>query len=76
MKAQDIIIVHPKTTEQVSVVIAFMEALKIKFEISKIDDSPYNSEFVAKINQSKKEFETGEFTRVKRDDLQDFLGIE
>ncbi len=76
MKAQNIIIAHPKTTEQVSVVIAFMEALKIKFEISKIDDSPYNSEFVAKINQSKKEFETGEFTRVKRDDLQDFLGIE
>ncbi len=76
MKAQNIIIAHPKTTEQVSVVIAFMEALKIKFEISKIDDSPYNSEFVAKINQSKKEFETGKFTRVKRDDLQDFLGIE
>lgn len=76
MKTQNIIIAHPKTTEQVSVVVAFMEALKIKFEISKIDDSPYNSEFVAKIKQSKKEFETGKFIRVKQEDLQNFLGIE
>ena len=74
MKTQNIIIAHPTTAEQTSVIKAFMEALKIKFEISK--KSPYSAEFMAKIEKSKKEFEKGDFTRVEERDLENLLGLE
>ena len=74
MKTESIIIVHPQTDEQINVIKAFMNALKIKFEIS--EESPYNPDFVAKIEKSKKEFEKGDFTRVEKSDLQNFLGLE
>jgi len=73
MKTQDIFIAHPKTDEQVNALKAFMQALKIKFEISK--DSPYNPEFVAKIKKSEKEFEEGNFKRVEKKDLHKLLGV-
>ncbi|MGD8782107.1 MAG: hypothetical protein PVH88_24475 [Ignavibacteria bacterium] len=80
MKIQDIVIAHPKTTEEVNALKAFLQALKIKFEISKArpdssGKSPYNPEFVAKIKKSKKEFEDGKFKRVDMKDLQKFLGV-
>ncbi len=74
MKTKNIIIAHPQTDEQVNVIKAFMNALKIKFEISK--ESPYNADFVAKIEKSKKEFENGDFTPIEKNDLQNFLGLE
>jgi len=74
MKTENIIIAHPQTDEQVNVIKAFMNALKIKFEISK--ESPYNADFVTKIEKSKKEFESGDFTRIEKNDLQNFLGLE
>jgi len=74
MKTENIIIAHPQTDEQVNVIKAFMKALKIKFEITK--KNPYNADFVAKIEKSRKEFENGDFTRVEKNDLQNFLGIE
>jgi hypothetical protein len=40
MKTQDILIVHPSNEEQVTVLKAFLEALKIRFEFSK--DEAYN----------------------------------
>ncbi len=67
------IIAHTEDASQIEAVKAFMKALKIKFEISK--DKPYNAEFVAKIRKSEKEFEKGEFTRVEKDDLQNFLAL-
>lgn len=75
MKTQNIIIAHPKDIEQSNVIKAFMEALKIKFEISEFEDSPYDEDFVNKINQSKKEFNNGEFSRIAKDSLQNFLGL-
>ena len=74
MKTENIIIAHPQTDEQVNVIKAFMKALKIKFEISK--ESPNNADFVAKIEKSKKEFKNGDFTRVEKNDLQNFLGLK
>jgi hypothetical protein len=64
---------HPQDDSQVEAVKAFMKALKIKFEISK--EKPYNPEFVAKIKKSEQEFKDGKFTRVKKEDLQSFLGL-
>ena len=74
MKTDSIIIAHPQTDEQINVIKAFMKALKIKFEISK--ENFYNPNFVTKIEKSKKEFENNEFTRVDKNDIQNFLGLE
>lgn len=73
MKTQDILIAHPKTIEQTSALKAFMQALKIKFEISKQED--YNPDFVAKIEESRRQVREGKVTRVKKKDLKEFLGL-
>lgn len=74
MKTQDIFIAHPKTTEQVNALKAFMKALKIKFETS--PESPYNPDFVNKIQESRKQVKEGKTTRVEKENLSQFLGIE
>lgn len=74
MRKENVIIAHPQTDEQINVIKAFMNALKIKFEIAK--ESSYRSDFVTKIEQSKKEFENGNFTRIDKKDLKNFLGLE
>ena len=71
MKTQDIFITHPQTSEQVSALKAFMQALKIKFEVAKEDS--YNPEFVEKILQGKKDIELGNFTEVKKENLKSFM---
>ncbi len=67
------IIAHTEDASQIEAVKAFMKALKIKFEISK--EKPYNPEFIEKIEKSKQEFKEGKSTRVKKEDLQSFLGL-
>lgn len=67
------ITIHPEDASQVEAVKAFMKALKIKFEVNK--DKHYNPEFVKKIEKSKEEFKEGKSTRVKKEDLQNFLGL-
>ncbi len=44
---------------QIDAIKAFMKALKIKFEVAKETESPYNPEFVKKIKQADKEFAQG-----------------
>lgn len=73
MKTQDIFIVQPTTKEQVSALKAFMQALKIKFEVSKEED--YNPEFVKKIMESKRQYENGDFISIEKKDIKNFLGI-
>ncbi len=67
MKNQDVLIVHPQTAEQVTVIKTFLEALKIRFEFSK--DGAYNPEFVEKIIESKRQISQGKFTEVKQENL-------
>jgi hypothetical protein len=74
MKSQNIFIAHPKTTEQVNALKAFMQALKIKFEVSK--EESYNVEFVAKIKESREQYKKGEFISVEKKDIKSFLGLE
>lgn len=71
MKTQDIFIVQPTTKEQASAFKAFMQALKIKFEVSKEED--YNPEFVEKILESKRQYAQGKFTEVKQKDIKSFI---
>jgi hypothetical protein len=51
------VIMHPKSQEELSALKAFAKALKVKFETS-----PYNNDFVAKIQQSKRQVEQGNYT--------------
>ena len=71
MKTQDIFIAHPQTSEQVSALKAFMQALKIKFEVAKEDT--YNPDFVEKIMESKRQIAQGNFTEVKKENLKSFI---
>ncbi len=66
MKTQDII-VHPANEQEMSVIKAFFEALKIKFEVAK--DSPYDPEFVAKIEKSRKQAAEGKTVKIDPDDI-------
>lgn len=49
---------HPKNKEQLSALKAFAKALKVDFETSK---SPNNPDFVAKIKESEKQIEDGNY---------------
>ena len=51
-----------------------MKALNIKFELSE-DISAYDPEFVEKINESRKQANQGEITRIDKKDLKEFLEI-
>ena len=73
MKPQDIFIAHPKTAEQVNALKAFMQALKIKFEITKEEN--YNPDFVQKIMESRLQAKEGKVTRVEKENLKEFLGL-
>jgi hypothetical protein len=66
MKTQNII-VHPANEEELSVIKAFFKALKIKFDVVK--DSPYDPEFVAKIEKSRKQAAEGKTVKIDLDDI-------
>jgi hypothetical protein len=66
MKTRDII-VHPSNEQEMSVIKAFFEALKIKFEVAK--DSPYDPEFVDKIEKSRKQAAEGKTVKIDLDDI-------
>ena len=54
---------------QIEAIKSVLKALKIKFEISK--GKPYNPEFVAKINQSRRDYKDGKGTFVSPEELKD-----
>ncbi|MCB9310031.1 MAG: hypothetical protein H6567_08240 [Lewinellaceae bacterium] len=70
MKTPDTLIVHPSNEEQLSVIKAFLEALKINFEFSK---DTYNPEFVAEVLKGKQDIDEGKFTDVKLENIKDFM---
>lgn len=72
MNTTDIYIVKPSTDAQAIALKAFINALKIKFEVT---DKPYSFEFLEKIKQSEIEIEQGKTKKVKREDLKYFLGL-
>jgi hypothetical protein len=60
------LIVHPGNKEQLVALKTFMKAFKISFEEEK---SPYNPEFVAKIQESREQVKRGETRIVNIADL-------
>jgi len=69
MDATNVLIAHPKNEEQATALKAFMQALKIKFEVGK----PYNQAFVNKIKKSKKQYEQGKYTTISKEQISQFL---
>jgi hypothetical protein len=61
------LIVQPKTKEQLAAIKAFMKALKIDFKVE--EKSPYDPEFVAKINRGVEAARKGQGVRVDLDNL-------
>lgn len=72
MEQQNIIIFEPSTSEETNALKAFAKALKLKFEVK---EKPYNPGFVAKIKESQKQAKEGKVTRVKKENLKEFLGL-
>lgn len=66
MKTQNII-AHPSNEQEMNVIKAFFEALKIKFEVA--NDSPYDPEFVDKIEKSRKQAAKGKTVKIDLDDI-------
>ncbi len=69
---------YPSDTSQVEAIKAVMKAFKIKFEITKEkheSNAEYNPAYVAKILKSREQAKNGQVTRVKKEDLKEFLGL-
>lgn len=70
---------YPDDSSQIEAIKAIFKAMKIKFELSGIDEnesnSPYDVAFVEKIKKSKKEYEEGNFITVDKKDIDSFLGL-
>lgn len=62
------LIIQPKTKEESNLFEQLAKVLKVPLKKTK-DKSPYNPKFVEKIKQSEKNFEAGNFTAVKIEDL-------
>ena len=62
------IIAYTNDASQIEALKAFMKALKIKFELSK-EQSPYNSEFVKKIQQGDEDLKSGKGRTVTLEEL-------
>ncbi|HEY0244892.1 MAG TPA: DUF2683 family protein [Mucilaginibacter sp.] len=60
------LIAHPANKEQLNALKAFMKALKVDFKVEK---NAYDPDFVAKIQQSRKEIKEGKGVKINVDDL-------
>ena len=67
MKAQNVLIAHPSNESELSVIKAFFEALKIKFEVA--EKSPYDQEFVRKIEKSRQQAAEGKTVKITLNDI-------
>jgi hypothetical protein len=60
------LIVNPDTKEKLTIVKAFLKAMKITFVE---DKSPYSSEFVTKIIQGDEDIKAGRTKKINLDDI-------
>lgn len=71
MKNNNVLIAHPNSEDEMTVIKAFFNALNIKFEIAK--ESPYNPKFVEKIKKIQK---SSNRTEVNPKDLWGSIGLQ
>jgi len=60
------VIAHPSNKEQLNALKAFMKALKVDYKVEK---SPYDPQFVAKIEESRRQIKEGKGVKMNVDDL-------
>jgi inosine/xanthosine triphosphate pyrophosphatase family protein len=62
------IIIHTTGKKKMSEIKRYLASMDVTFEV-KEDESPYNSDFVAKIQKSSKQATTGKVAKIKTEDL-------
>lgn len=67
MKKGNILIIHPETSEQETALKAFAKALNIKIEVA--DESPYDPDFMTKIQESRNQVRAGKTVKIDLDDI-------
>lgn len=67
MKTDNVIIIHPENTQQESVLLAFIKALKMKFEIAELEN--YNQEIVKKVEKGRNDYKEGKGRVYQMNDL-------
>ena len=68
MKTQNILIARPSNEQEMNTIMAFFKALKIKFEVA---DTPYDTEFVAKIERGREDYRNGKGITISSNELND-----
>lgn len=58
---------------QLDTVKALLKALKIKFTVN--NEKKYDPKFVSKIKKSEEQIKTGNYINVKKDDINNLLGL-
>ena len=60
------LIIHPDSKEKLSIIKAFLKAMKISFVEEK---PPYSADFVAKIRQGDEDIKAGRTKKINLDDI-------
>ena len=63
------LLIHPNNKEQLEALKAFAKALKMKFETATAETSPYDPEFVKKIQSGREAVKDGKGTKIAIEDL-------
>ncbi len=63
------ITIHPENKEQANLFEQLAKALKVRFEKGEVPQSPYNPDFVAKIERSRKNYKEGKGTLISLKEL-------
>lgn len=61
------LLVYPENNKQLKALKAVMAALNVKFE--KKEESPYDPEFVKKIERSKEQMKNGQYSKITLDEI-------
>lgn len=73
----DSITIYPKNEKQKSLLKSLLEEMKVRFEVGRSDDETLLSEneFIAKIDKSIKQAESGNTKKLTEDQQKEFLGL-
>ncbi len=67
MRTENTFIIYPETIEQENALKAFVKALKIRFEVA--GKKSYDPDFVAKIQESRRQVQEGKTVKIDLDDI-------
>lgn len=73
----DSITIYPKNEKQKSLLKSLLEEMKVRFEIGESDEPTLlsESEFIAKIDKSIKQAESGKTKKLTKEQQKQFLGL-